>query len=509
MAASNTSSTIRYGCLEQTTSSVFPQLYLPALIKLDQNRRLEVENNIRAGTRAPAQPAASDRRLRVLAGHVEHRSASVDWRNNWGTTYAGHFLLEAEKAGYTLPGDMKSSWLRYQKERRAALESRDATSRALQRQTSRDAARYAQAYRLYTLALAGQPEIGAMNRLRENASLSLAERWLLASTYKLAGKPDVAKALVENDTLEAFVFADANPYTFGSLLRDRAVVLHGHDAARPRRRNRRAARGCRRSNSTMAAGTARSRWPSRWWRWRRTRARSRSRASASTTRRATRRSRRCKGDAPVANIKLPPPPASGAAAHDHQHLGSQAVRHGRRCGRRRRVARKTRPPMGSHSPSTYSDADGKPVDVRKLAQGSDLIAQLTVKNVEQAAARQPGADAAGARRLGNPQRSTRRTSTPRANARRTPDRSRQFWWVPAGLAQPGDAQRRVRRTSVTTACSATSACGAGESIFFETRLNAAYLGRFYLPGTVVEAMYDATQHARLKGQWVEVVSSQR
>ena len=38
-----------YGCLEQTTSSVFPQLYLPALIKLDQNRRLEVENNIRAG----------------------------------------------------------------------------------------------------------------------------------------------------------------------------------------------------------------------------------------------------------------------------------------------------------------------------------------------------------------------------------------------------------------------------------------------------------------------------
>ena len=34
--------------------------------------------------------------------------------------------------------------------------------------------------------------------------------------------------------VQAFVFADANPYTFGSLLRDRAVVLHGHDAAGPR-----------------------------------------------------------------------------------------------------------------------------------------------------------------------------------------------------------------------------------------------------------------------------------
>ena len=50
---------------------------------------------------------------------------------------------------------------------------------------------------------------------------------------------------------------------------------------------------------------------------------------------------------------------------------------------------------------------------------------------------------------------------------------------------------------------------AGESIFFETRLNAAYLGRFYLPGTSVEAMYDANQHARLKGQWIEVISPQR
>ena len=50
---------------------------------------------------------------------------------------------------------------------------------------------------------------------------------------------------------------------------------------------------------------------------------------------------------------------------------------------------------------------------------------------------------------------------------------------------------------------------SAESIFFETRLNAAYLGRYYLPGANIEAMYDAKQQARLKGQWVEVVSPQR
>ena len=67
-----------------------------------------------------------------------------------------------------------------------------------------------------------------MNRLRESDRCSIGERWLLASAYKLAGKPDVAKALVDNATsCRRFVFADANPYTFGSLLRDRAVVLMG------------------------------------------------------------------------------------------------------------------------------------------------------------------------------------------------------------------------------------------------------------------------------------------
>jgi uncharacterized protein YfaS (alpha-2-macroglobulin family) len=41
----------------------------------------------------------------------------------------------------------------------------------------------------------------------------------------------------------------------------------------------------------------------------------------------------------------------------------------------------------------------------------------------------------------------------------------------------------------------------GETIRFQTRLNAAYLGRYYLPSVLVEAMYDATKQARTAGQW--------
>ena len=45
---------------------------------------------------------------------------------------------------------------------------------------------------------------------------------------------------------------------------------------------------------------------------------------------------------------------------------------------------------------------------------------------------------------------------------------------------------------------------AGENKTFKTLLNATYLGKYYLPAVSVEAMYNASQHARVKGQWVEV-----
>jgi alpha-2-macroglobulin len=48
--------------------------------------------------------------------------------------------------------------------------------------------------------------------------------------------------------------------------------------------------------------------------------------------------------------------------------------------------------------------------------------------------------------------------------------------------------------------------GAGSTIRFSNRVNAAYRGRYYLPGVVVEAMYDATKQARSVGRWTEVAA---
>jgi alpha-2-macroglobulin len=44
----------------------------------------------------------------------------------------------------------------------------------------------------------------------------------------------------------------------------------------------------------------------------------------------------------------------------------------------------------------------------------------------------------------------------------------------------------------------------GASKSFRIRFNAAYEGRYYMPGISCEAMYDNSISARTKGGWVEV-----
>ena len=80
-----------------------------------------------------------------------------------------------------------------------------------------------QAYRLYTLALVQSPELGAMNRLREDNSLSLEAKWRLAAAYAVAGKVNVAKELIASEPLVSK--PKSNYYYYGSQTRDNAMIL--------------------------------------------------------------------------------------------------------------------------------------------------------------------------------------------------------------------------------------------------------------------------------------------
>jgi len=82
---------------------------------------------------------------------------------------------------------------------------------------------YQQAYRLYSLALAGAPEAGAMNRMKEIKDLSVQSRWSLAAAYALDGKTKAAEELIFNiaTTVQPYYSRD----TYGTSDRDEAIIL--------------------------------------------------------------------------------------------------------------------------------------------------------------------------------------------------------------------------------------------------------------------------------------------
>lgn len=198
---------IRYphGCVEQTTSSVFPQLYLSDIFDLDAKKEDQMQSNIKIAINK--------------LGDFQNSSGGLSyWRgqnhaNDWGTSYAGHFMIEAEKKGFVLPLTFMSNWLKYQK--RAAKDWRSTSHRWNNT--------LAQAYRLYTLALANHADLSSMNRLREE-NLSNDAKWRLAAAYALAGQKEVAKKLANTANID-FVPYDYDYYSYGSVDRNRAMAL--------------------------------------------------------------------------------------------------------------------------------------------------------------------------------------------------------------------------------------------------------------------------------------------
>ncbi len=200
-----------YGCVEQVTSALFPQLYLGDFMDLSEEKRKEAEENIQAGIRKLMQFQNSGGGLSYWPGYGEI--------SDWGTSYGGHFMLEAEKKGYRLPPGFKESWILYQVNAANnwnpshTISAPELAMRELQ-----------QAYRLYTLALSGQAALGAMNRLKLRPNLSAAARWRLAAAYAMAGQESVARELTRGAPVSFTPYRDFR-YTYGSLLRDQAMAL--------------------------------------------------------------------------------------------------------------------------------------------------------------------------------------------------------------------------------------------------------------------------------------------
>lgn len=202
-----------HGCIEQTTSAVFPQLFLGKLTDLNEAQQTKIAKNIKNALKRYQLFQTSNGGFSYWQGEGSE--------SEWGSNYAGHFMVEAEKAGYNLPADMKRRWVKY-----AQMEAKNWSSQNNMNVSSRgnEANQMTQAYRLFVLALNSTPELGAMNRLREERNLTNSAKWRLAAAYQLIGQDEVAVQMISKLPVTVAAYKELS-YTYGSDSRDRAMML--------------------------------------------------------------------------------------------------------------------------------------------------------------------------------------------------------------------------------------------------------------------------------------------
>ncbi len=118
----------------------------------------------------------------------------------------------ARRAGYQVPQNLTDKWTEYQKKAASDWSSSDTQSMLNQ------------AYRLYTLALSGNADLGSMNRLRERSNLPASAAWRLAAAYWYAGQRDAAREMIRGLRTDVSSYRELSG-TFGSDFRDKAMML--------------------------------------------------------------------------------------------------------------------------------------------------------------------------------------------------------------------------------------------------------------------------------------------
>ena len=454
-----------HGCIEQTTSAALPQLYLPQLMSLDDSQQQDIENNIRAAVE----------RLQTFQMHGGGFSYWPGLANadDWGTTYAGHFLLEARRLGYAVPAEMLDNWQRYQIRRSQQLGDRPWEWSA-------------EAYRQYTLALSGSPQVGVMNRLRERLQMAEQDyrrsssyhtgRWLLAAAYQQMGLTDVAAELT---TLKATgLDNDGARYSYGSLLRDDAIRLTVSQA-----------QGDAQHAWTLARNIADQLAGDDWL----------STQSTAWALMAMARYAGAQGEAKGYQYAV----KEGKQGWQEVAATSPVTRQTLQAGGEGLTVRNdsdrklfvTLSQRGTPEPGNEQavseglrlavqfSANGQSVNPSSLTQGQDFTARITVTNI------------------------TQRTLDNVALTQILPS----GWQITSsrldGSASEGGNQEKVTYQDVRddrVMHYFDLAPGSKNALSLSVNLNATFAGRFYLPAWTAEAMYDGRYQARSKGQWVEV-----
>ncbi len=172
-----------HGCLEQTVSRAFPQIYLR-----------DIASVLAPGTLTGGSPTyyVNEAITKITGMQLQDGGFSY-WpggsdENEWATVYATHFLVEARKGGYAVMDATLSSALGAVGRIARGRKTEDRSYLEANKWVVRRIAAKSSLYALYVLALAGKPEQSVMSFYRNERSLLTADtRYLLAGAYALAG----------------------------------------------------------------------------------------------------------------------------------------------------------------------------------------------------------------------------------------------------------------------------------------------------------------------------------
>nr|WP_302829071.1 MG2 domain-containing protein [uncultured Bacteroides sp.] len=201
----------QHNCSEQLTSKALPLLFVSRFKAVDNKETEKIKANVQEG-------------IRQLYGRQLPNGGFVYWpgdavANEWITSYAGMFLVLAQEKGYAVNQNVLNKWKRFQRAAAQNWRMPQQESEWIQWQSDLQ-----QTFRLYTLALAGAPEYGTMNRMKEQPGLSKQAKWRLAATYALAGKMKPAGELIYNIETTVKPYS-SNNIIYGSSERDEAMIL--------------------------------------------------------------------------------------------------------------------------------------------------------------------------------------------------------------------------------------------------------------------------------------------
>lgn len=207
-----------YGCTEQIISAAFPQLYYADLAE-----QMQLHGAGGSGAYLNVLEAIRKIRLRQL-----YNGALTLWDGEgtehwWSSIYAGHFLIEAQKAGFEVDRSLLDGIMAYINNR---LKRKETILYYYNQKQQKKIVPKEVAYSLYVLSLAGKANVSSMNYYKANpAILSLDSRYLISVSYAIAGDKTRYKELLP----ASFSGEVSVPQTGGSFysdIRDEAISLN-------------------------------------------------------------------------------------------------------------------------------------------------------------------------------------------------------------------------------------------------------------------------------------------